>query len=300
MKTEVSIPQKGGILSHFQMSATATLFPAIAAIITALAKFSEYYSKMIQLGNKAIVSSANMAANNAQESLEHQATSMKWEATMGFVSAGLSAGSIAVNAGVDGYYAHQASGIQKQVDNGQTYLDAYEGKAPEVKLGDSIEMEDLSNRMTEEEAQGVYQAHQNNADKLLESRLDPKSEEAKAIELSRETPEAQEARKAIKEAMNRKQDAIRELMQDKMRRLDYTRLVDQMIQQGPTAISKEISQTQTQAQGKCESEKILASSAQSMDERFTQDNESQMSSNAQQMDQTIQMLDKMTQADRYR
>ena len=301
---KIETASTGDFLSRFHLSATAALFPAIAAVITAFAICEKYYTEMMNEANALTVTSSKAAASAAKKSLEYQATSMKWEAIMGMTSAGISLGMIGVNAGVDGYYANKTSAIETEMNNSKTFLKAYDERLETgprstnvSDLPQEVELETFARDNTEE-VSALLKSHQLTPEKTLHEPIT--TDQSTAISQSKETGEIQKSREAIKNTIDKKQEEIREMMQDKVRRLDYVRLVDTMIQQAPNAVAKSISESQLKKQGAKESEKILSTSTESLADAFEKQNAGQFSQTAQEMDQLIQQLDKTTQADRYR
>lgn len=301
---KIETTSTGDFLSRFHLSATAALFPAIAAVITAFATCEKYYTEMMNEANALTVTSSKAAASAAKKSLEYQATSMKWEAIMGMTSAGISLGMIGVNAGVDGYYANKTSAIETEMNNSKTFFKAYDERLETgprstnvSDLPQEVELETFARDNTEE-VSALLKSHQLTPENTLHEPIT--TDQSTAISQSKETGEIQKSREAIKNTIDKKQEEIREMMQDKVRRLDYVRLVDTMIQQAPNAVAKSISESQLKKQGAKESEKILSTSTESLADAFEKQNAGQFSQTAQEMDQLIQQLDKTTQADRYR
>lgn len=301
---KIETPSTGDFLSRFHLSATAALFPAIAAVITAFATCEKYYTEMMNEAKALTVTSSKAAASAAKKSLEYQATSMKWEAIMGMTSAEISLGMIGVNAGVDGYYANKTSTIESEMNNSKTYLKAYDEcletgpRSTNVSdLPQEVELETFARDNTEE-VSVLLKSHQLTPENTLHELITV--DQSTAISQSKEMGEIQKSREAIKNTIEKKQEEIREMMQDKVRRLDYVRLVDTMIQQAPNAVAKSISEAQLKKQGPEESKKNLSTSTESLADAFEKQNAGQFSQTAQEMDQLIQQLDKTTQADRYR
>jgi len=281
------------------------IFPAMAAMLTELAKFSTYYTQL-QNDYLNFQKEASQSASKATTSaFEHEASGMKSQAISGFVSAGITGFSGLAMGGLDAGTLYKTSNAETQLEN----LNAFENemKNPTGQVNHVLSSGD-------EETIGLANVEQQRLRDTAETYKNPEAYQTRAVKNGQgvyTVPESdaddfavlddhQERLEVIKEQKKKVNNSIQEAYNRRTQNFQYIGIAKDLGNGISNSTGTYYQQEQKSEQGKEEAEKILAQTNEQILQQAGSKESSQFSSNSEQMTQVTQQIGQAAQtADRF-